>query len=79
MTAIADGAAAIDYLLDNKGDVRGEIAGTFRLAARNALRWDKRKLALEALHAAGREIIGATVLRLIVPMTELNGASKPPR
>jgi hypothetical protein len=34
VTAIANGAAAIDYLLDNRGSVTVRIAEMFRRAAR---------------------------------------------
>ena len=57
INAIANDAAAIDYLLDITGGVTGRIVEMIRLAARNALRCGKRKLTLEALKAAGREIL----------------------
>jgi hypothetical protein len=57
VNAIANDAAAIDYLLDITGGVTGRIVEMIRLAARNALRCGKRKLTLEALQAAGREIL----------------------
>ena len=42
VTAIANDAAAIDYLLNITGGVTGRIVEMIRLAARNALRCGKR-------------------------------------
>jgi len=58
VAAIANDVVAIEYLLDVSGGVTGRIVEMIRLAARNALMRNRRKLTLEELQGSGREILG---------------------
>jgi hypothetical protein len=58
VAAIANDVVAIEYLLDVSGGVTGRIVEMIRLAARNELVRNRRKLTLEELQGAGREILG---------------------